>query len=60
MPASDNSRPDILCALCSSQLEGAATTREVAKEMICTGRPPRDTSEQMILNNYMTMQRITD
>jgi Fic family protein len=46
-------------AITSSQLEGAATTREVAREMIRTGRPPRDTSEQMILNNYVTMQRIT-
>ena len=47
-------------AITSSQLEGAATTREVAKEMIRTGRPPRDNSEQMILNNYLTMQRITE
>jgi len=47
-------------AITSSQLEGAVTTREVAKEMIRTGRAPRDTSEQMILNNYMTMQRITE
>lgn len=46
-------------AITSSQLEGAVTTRDVAKEMIRSGRPPRDTSEQMILNNYMTMQRIT-
>jgi len=46
-------------AITSSQLEGATTTREVAKEMIRTGRAPRDTSEQMILNNYMTMRRIT-
>ena len=28
--------------------------------MIRTGRRPRDTSEQMILNNYLTMQRIVD
>lgn len=47
-------------AITSSQLEGAVTTREVAKEMIRTGRPPRDTSEQMILNNYVTMQRIAE
>jgi Fic family protein len=47
-------------AITSSQLEGAVTTREVAKEMIRTGRTPRDTSEQMILNNYATMQRITE
>ena len=47
-------------AITSSQLEGAATTREVAKDMIRTGRRPRDTSEQMILNNYLTMQRIRE
>lgn len=47
-------------AITSSQLEGAATTRAVAKEMIQTGRPPRDKSERMILNNYLTMQRIRD
>ena len=45
-------------AITSSQLEGAATTRFVAKEMIRTGRPPRDKSEQMILNNFLTMRRI--
>lgn len=47
-------------AITSSQLEGAATTREVAKEMIRTGRPPRDVDEQMILNNYATMRRIIE
>ncbi|MGH9956605.1 MAG: Fic family protein, partial [Pyrinomonadaceae bacterium] len=47
-------------AITSSQLEGAATTREVAKEMIRTGRPPRDIDEQMIMNNYITMRRITE
>jgi Fic family protein len=47
-------------AITSSQLEGAATTREVAKEMIRTGRPPRDKDEQMIFNNFSTMQRIMD
>jgi len=45
-------------AITSSQLEGAATTRRVAKEMIRTGRPPRDHGEQMILNNYSAMQMI--
>ena len=47
-------------AITSSQLEGAATTREVAKEMIRSGRPARDRSEQMILNNYRTMQWILE
>lgn len=45
-------------AITSSQLEGAATTRKVAKEMIRTKRPPRDRSERMILNNYWAMERI--
>lgn len=45
-------------AITSSQLEGAATTREIAKDMIRTKRPPRDTSEQMILNNYQAMRHI--
>jgi Fic family protein len=47
-------------SITSSQLEGAVTTREVAKEMLRTGRPPRDKSERMILNNYLTMRRIQD
>jgi Fic family protein len=46
-------------AITSSQLEGAATTRAVAKEMIRTDRAPRDKSEQMILNNFLTMRRIS-
>lgn len=45
-------------AITSSQLEGAVTTREVAKEMIRIGRPPRDRSERMILNNYLTMRHL--
>ena len=45
-------------AITSSQLEGATTTRQVAKEMLRTGRAPRDRSERMILNNFLTMKRI--
>jgi len=47
-------------SITSSQLEGAATTREIAKELLRTGRAPRDRSERMILNNYHTMQRIRE
>lgn len=47
-------------SITSSQLEGAATTREVAKEMLRLGRPPRDENEQMILNNFATMQQIRE
>jgi Fic family protein len=45
-------------AITSSQLEGAATTRRIAKEMLRSGRKPRDTSERMIVNNYLTMRKI--
>lgn len=45
-------------AITSSQIEGAATNRRVAKDMLRSGRAPRDKSEQMILNNYRTMQQI--
>ena len=47
-------------AINSSQLEGAATTTPVAKEMLRQGRKPKDISEQMIQNNYFAMQFITD
>jgi Fic family protein len=45
-------------ATTSSQLEGASTTRQIAKEMLTTGRPPRDRSEQMIYNNFDAMQAL--
>ncbi|SDU05786.1 Fic family protein [Desulfobacula phenolica] len=47
-------------AINSSQLEGAVTTRNVAKEMLRQRRGPKDKSEQMILNNYHAMQFIRD
>jgi Fic family protein len=45
-------------AYASSTLEGAITTRDVAKELIRTNRKPRDKSESMILNNYRAMEMI--
>ncbi|MEM6646787.1 MAG: Fic family protein [Bacteroidota bacterium] len=47
-------------AITSSQLEGASTTRVVAKEMIRTERAPRTTGERMILNNYRAMQFVQE
>lgn len=47
-------------AIASSQLEGAATTREIAKEMLRTQRKPRNESEKMILNNYVTINRVLE
>jgi len=43
-------------AIRSSQLEGATTSRRVAKNMLRSGREPRDRSERMILNNYRALQ----
>jgi Fic family protein len=43
-------------AIRSSQLEGATTSRREAKELLRTGREPRDRSERMIANNYRALQ----
>ena len=42
-------------AITSSLLEGAATTRRVAREMLQTQRAPRDRGERMVLNNFNAM-----
>jgi Fic family protein len=43
-------------AIRSSQLEGATTSRRIAKELLRSGREPEDRSERMILNNYRALQ----
>lgn len=45
-------------AMTSSQLEGAATTTQVAKDMLVSGRKPRDYGERMIYNNFATMREL--
>lgn len=45
-------------AISSSQMEGANTTRKKAKEMIQQEKKPKNKSEQMILNNFITMKYI--
>ena len=47
-------------AIASSQIEGANTSRKVAKEMLYSGRKPKNISEQMIINNYQVMQLLDD
>lgn len=47
-------------AIRSSQLEGATTARRVAKELLRSGREPKDRSERMILNNYRALQFMKD
>ena len=45
-------------AIASSQIEGAATTTDVAREMIKSGRKPKTESEQMIINNFRAIKEI--
>ncbi len=47
-------------AVFSSMIEGATTTRVKAKEMLRKNRKPKTHSEQMILNNYNTIQYISE
>jgi Fic family protein len=47
-------------AIASSILEGAATTRKAAKEMLRSGRKPRNHSEKMVYNNYQTITKIKE
>jgi Fic family protein len=47
-------------SITSSQLEGASTTAEVARDMIRSGRRPTDRSERMILNNFMAMRFVQE
>lgn len=46
-------------AVFSSMIEGATTTRVKAKEMLRKNKKPKTHSEQMILNNYNTIQYIS-
>lgn len=45
-------------AMTSAQLEGASTTTPIAKDLLRSGRPPRDHSERMIVNNYLAMREL--
>src|SRR3989344_5618376 len=47
-------------AIASSMIEGASTTRKVAKEMLRKKRKPVTESEKMIVNNYETMQYVLE
>jgi len=47
-------------AIATSQIEGANTTRKVAKEMLASQRQPKNKDEQMILNSYQMMKKLTE
>ncbi len=46
-------------AIASSQMEGASTTRRIAKDMLRKKLKPTSKSQQMIVNNYETISRIS-
>ena len=47
-------------AIYSSKMEGASTTRVVAKEMLRKKKSPQNKAQQMIVNNYTTIQYIVE
>jgi Fic family protein len=47
-------------AIYSSKMEGASTTRIVAKEMLRKKKAPQNKAQQMIVNNYTTIQHIVE
>lgn len=47
-------------AISSSQMEGASTTRKVAKEMLRNKITPKDKSQWMIYNNYQTIRFLSE
>lgn len=47
-------------AISSSQLEGAATTRKVARDMLKYNKTPKGHSQQMIYNNYQAIKFINE
>lgn len=46
-------------AIASSQIEGASTTRRIAKDMLRKQLKPTNKSQQMIVNNYETISKIS-
>ena len=63
-PLSESAREQYLAnslmeeAIASSRLEGAATTRDVAKRFLREGKRPKTHAERMILNNYQTITHL--
>ena len=47
-------------AIASSQIEGASTTRRIAKDMLRRNISPKNKAEQMVHNNYAAIRYITD
>lgn len=53
-------REQMLEAIASSQMEGAATTRRMAQAMLREARSPQTEGERMIVNNYATIRALDE
>jgi Fic family protein len=47
-------------SIASAKLEGANTSREIARRMLQEGRKPKNHGERMIVNNHLAMVRIDE
>ena len=47
-------------AIASSEIEGAVVTRKEAKEMLLQNRKPKNRDQQMVLNNFRTIQMLNE
>jgi Fic family protein len=47
-------------AIASSKMEGASTTRKIAKEILRKQDKPKDNNQRMIVNNFEAMQFLVD
>lgn len=47
-------------AITSAQLEGAATRRKEAKDLLVSRKKPKDHNQTMIVNNYRLMQKVKE
>jgi len=45
-------------SISSSQLEGASTTRKIAKALLVSDKKPKNEDEEMIVNNYLLMKEV--
>ncbi len=60
MPQYEHEEGIIDEAFYSSVIEGAYSTRQRAREVITSGEPPKNRSEQMIINNYEALRFVSD
>ena len=47
-------------AIASSEIEGAVVTRKEAKEMLLKNKKPQSRDEQMVVNNFRTIQMLNE